>query len=57
MRIDIAKNLKAIIQQEKRRSTRRWVIFFGLIALLVCPFVHLRTQTKRRRCIQSNNCK
>ena len=51
MRIDIAKNLKAIIQQEKRRWTHRRYM------LLVCPFVHLRTQTKRRRCIQSNNCK
>lgn len=29
MRIDIVKNMKAIIQQEKRRTTRRWVIFFG----------------------------
>ena len=31
MRIDIAKNMRAILQQEKRRTTRRWVIFFGII--------------------------
>ena len=31
MRIDIAKNMRAILQQEKRRTTRRWVIFFGVI--------------------------
>ncbi len=29
MRIDIMKNMKDIIRQEKRRTTRRWVIFFG----------------------------
>lgn len=31
MRIDILNNMKAIIQSEKRRSTRRWIIFAGII--------------------------
>ena len=48
MRIDIAKNLKAIIQQEKRRSTRRWVIFFGLIAVICYSFVLLSTYVLKR---------
>ncbi len=31
MRIDIMKNTKAIVQSEKRRSIRRWIVFAGIV--------------------------
>ncbi len=48
MRIDIMKNMKDIIRQEKRRSTRRWVIFFGLIAVICYSFVLLSAYVLKR---------
>ena len=43
MRIDILNNMKAIIKSEKRRSTRRWFIFAGVILGLGYLFILLST--------------
>ena len=43
MRIDIAKNMRAIIQREKMRTTRRWVIFFGIICGIGYLFILIST--------------
>lgn len=43
MRIDIAKNMRAILQQEKRRATRRWVIFCGIIFGIGYLFILIST--------------
>lgn len=43
MRIDIAKNMRAILQQEKRRATRRWVIFCGIICGIGYLFILIST--------------
>lgn len=43
MRIDILNNMKAIINSEKRRSTRRWFIFAGVILGLGYLFILLST--------------
>ncbi len=43
MRIDILNNMKAIIQSEKRRSTRRWFIFAGVILSIGYLFILLST--------------
>ncbi|MBR0296216.1 MAG: hypothetical protein IJQ95_02335 [Paludibacteraceae bacterium] len=43
MRIDIAKNMRAILRQEKRRATRRWVIFCGIIFGIGYLFILIST--------------
>lgn len=43
MRIDILNHKKAILQQEKRRSTRRWIIFAGLICGIGYLFILVST--------------
>lgn len=43
MRIDIVKNMRAIIQREKMRTTRRWVIFIGIILGIGYLFILIST--------------
>lgn len=49
MRIDILNNMKAIIKSEKRRSTRRWFIFAGVILGIGYLFILLSTYVLKPR--------